>query len=165
MRCGENVRTERCHLIDRVLGGLDGPQNLVLLCRACHGQMPSFAPEDEMAALAWVVGGPWGPDDDQHASSWRYLSVLTKYTLQILSDEPWLPKAKAALMDGGWTSEQKEWVSAQVDTLCCYDRAKKMVTAADVEWVADGNVYASTLPDWNFERCWGGSTTNVEAAA
>lgn len=45
---------ERAHLIDRAFGGLDGPQNLVLLCWRCHREMPSFRPGDEAFAWAWV---------------------------------------------------------------------------------------------------------------
>jgi hypothetical protein len=46
---------ERAHLIDRYLGGLDGPQNLVPLCGVCHGWQPIFEPGAE--AIAWVLAG------------------------------------------------------------------------------------------------------------
>jgi hypothetical protein len=45
---------ERAHLIDRCFGGLDGPQNIVMLCRKCHRSMPSFEPGREDAAWSWV---------------------------------------------------------------------------------------------------------------
>ena len=45
---------ERAHLIDRWAGGLDGAQNLVLLCGFCHRIQPIFEPGDEARALEWV---------------------------------------------------------------------------------------------------------------
>lgn len=47
---------DRAHLVDRCFGGLDGSQNLVLLCQRCHKEMPSFGPEDGHLAWAWVRG-------------------------------------------------------------------------------------------------------------
>lgn len=49
---------ERAHLIDRCRDGLDGAQNLVLLCRDCHRSMPSFGPGSEAMAMAWVATQP-----------------------------------------------------------------------------------------------------------
>lgn len=49
---------ERAHLIDRCFDGLDGVQNLVLLCDLCHWSMPSFAPGEEALAIAWVASRP-----------------------------------------------------------------------------------------------------------
>lgn len=46
---------DRAHLADRCRGGLDGPQNLVPLCLACHHRMPSFG--SGWDALAWALGG------------------------------------------------------------------------------------------------------------
>src|SRR5262245_28203264 len=50
---------ERAHLIDRVFGGLDGPQNLVLLCSLCHRLQPAFKPCDGVRyeAFGWVLAG------------------------------------------------------------------------------------------------------------
>jgi hypothetical protein len=50
----------RAHLVDRELGGLDGPQNLVPLCQKCHRGMLSFRGYDEYPGPAeWVRrGGP-----------------------------------------------------------------------------------------------------------
>lgn len=50
-------RLERAHLVDRFLGGLDGPQNVIPLCVLCHKLMPMFDIEQGDAALAWVTGG------------------------------------------------------------------------------------------------------------
>ena len=36
---------DRAHIIDRADYGLDGPQNLMLLCKWCHSRQPSFQPE------------------------------------------------------------------------------------------------------------------------
>lgn len=49
---------ERAHLITRCFSGLDGPQNLVLLCKWCHKQQPDFLPGDEERAWAWVEARP-----------------------------------------------------------------------------------------------------------
>lgn len=46
---------ERAHLIDRFFGGLDGVQNLVLLCSWCHKRMPSFCNGEESAVLSWLA--------------------------------------------------------------------------------------------------------------
>lgn len=46
---------QRAHVIDRCRGGLDGVQNLTLLCRECHRIMQSYGPGDEEAALAWYA--------------------------------------------------------------------------------------------------------------
>lgn len=55
---GSNSFLDRAHLVDRRHDGLDGPQNLVPLCRLCHRLMPPFT--DGHAALAWVLaGGGW----------------------------------------------------------------------------------------------------------
>ncbi len=45
---------DRAHLVDRDLGGLDGPQNVVPLCLGCHKIMPSFGSEEGPEALWWV---------------------------------------------------------------------------------------------------------------
>lgn len=54
-------RPERAHLIDRVFGGLDGPQNLVLMCPSCHKLMPSYEPGQEQEAedYAFTNGAAW----------------------------------------------------------------------------------------------------------
>lgn len=59
---------ERAHLVDRCSGGLDGPQNLVMLCSGCHGRMPSFYPGDEAAAWAWVRTRRHWTDELGHAA-------------------------------------------------------------------------------------------------
>jgi hypothetical protein len=46
---------DRAHLADRAHGGLDGPQNLVMLCKLCHHTMPSFT--EGSAGLTWVRTG------------------------------------------------------------------------------------------------------------
>ena len=48
---------ERAHLVDRIRGGLDGPQNLMPLCHRCHKIMPSFDPGEGPDAMAWVMRG------------------------------------------------------------------------------------------------------------
>lgn len=60
-RCGAPTDAlERGHLIDRWLGGLDGPQNLALICARCHRAQPIFAVGDEARALAWLHDGGFG---------------------------------------------------------------------------------------------------------
>lgn len=54
-------RLERAHLVDRFLGGLDGPQNIVPLCVMCHRVMPVFDVEHGDDALAYVTDGGWFP--------------------------------------------------------------------------------------------------------
>lgn len=54
-RCGRPDDVERAHLIDRSRDGLDGLQNLVLLCHRCHAAMPSYGPGDEPFAFAWAL--------------------------------------------------------------------------------------------------------------
>lgn len=53
---------DRAHLVDRYPSGLDGVQNLVLLCRPCHKAMPEFGPNEVDTAKQWVFSGvrrPW----------------------------------------------------------------------------------------------------------
>jgi hypothetical protein len=55
-----NRYLERAHLFDRWRGGLDGPQNVVPLCRVCHRLMPEFFHEgDHVEAILWVQQGGW----------------------------------------------------------------------------------------------------------
>ncbi len=48
---------DRAHLVDRARQGLDAPQNIVPLCRACHRVMPSFGPGEAADAITWVQAG------------------------------------------------------------------------------------------------------------
>ena len=48
---------DRAHLVDRMYGGLDGPQNLVPLCTRCHRLMPVHRLGDGPAAIKWVQDG------------------------------------------------------------------------------------------------------------
>lgn len=43
------------HLVAHARHGLDAPQNLVILCPRCNGQMPLFVAGEEEAARAWVL--------------------------------------------------------------------------------------------------------------
>lgn len=54
-RCCSSGCLERAHLIDRSRDGLDGPQNLALLCASCHKMMPSFGPGEEDAAREYAM--------------------------------------------------------------------------------------------------------------
>lgn len=58
----------RAHIIDRCDGGLDGLQNIVPLCGACHGGQPEFLPGDEAEAWVWL-------GDDERALDWLALGV------------------------------------------------------------------------------------------
>lgn len=68
---------ERAHLVDRVRGGLDGPQNLAPLCHACHKVMPPFDVGEGAQAIEWVRAGgridlesahrAWADDEDWEA--------------------------------------------------------------------------------------------------
>lgn len=46
---------ERAHLVDRWDGGLDGAQNIALLCQSCHAQMRVFRNGDGERALKWAM--------------------------------------------------------------------------------------------------------------
>jgi hypothetical protein len=63
--CGREVtawrQLERAHLIDRICDGLDGPQNLVMLCSLCHRMMPVHRPGQEDAAFNYVLMGGYYP--------------------------------------------------------------------------------------------------------
>lgn len=58
-RCGDTARTERAHVIDRALGGLDDVQNIVPLCYRCHADMPPFAAGEERRAWLWLAHADW----------------------------------------------------------------------------------------------------------
>ncbi len=67
-RCDHGCRPDKAHLVDRMLGGLDGPQNIYLLCPECHHGMPMFAPGQELAAIGWASRDDW----------LRYLAVIAR---------------------------------------------------------------------------------------
>lgn len=48
-RCGRDGYVERAHIVARVWDGLDGPQNIALLCPPCHRRTPAFDPWDWQA--------------------------------------------------------------------------------------------------------------------
>jgi len=52
---------ERAHLVDRWAGGLDGPQNLAMLCNPCHRVMPIFLPGQDADAINLVLAGGFVP--------------------------------------------------------------------------------------------------------
>lgn len=54
MRCGLGCRPDRAHIVDRQAGGLDGVQNLWLLCPECHDEMPSVQPDQVPGAWRWL---------------------------------------------------------------------------------------------------------------
>lgn len=51
---------QRAHLIDRVRDGLDGPQNIIPLCGACHRAQPSYGVEQCDEVIAWIQAGGCG---------------------------------------------------------------------------------------------------------
>ena len=48
----ENAPLERCHIVPRALGGTDDPENLFLLCTACHDHAPNTTSREGF--LQWV---------------------------------------------------------------------------------------------------------------
>jgi len=57
-RCDRVGSVERAHIVDRMDwahgAGLDGAQNLALLCEPCHKAMPIVKPEDWEVGLRYV---------------------------------------------------------------------------------------------------------------
>lgn len=46
---------ERCHIVDHQLGGTETVDNLILLCRTCHWQMPRIAPGTPLETVGnWI---------------------------------------------------------------------------------------------------------------
>jgi hypothetical protein len=72
-------------LIDRMHDGLDDVQNLVLLCRACQGSMPSFRSGDERLAVEWCVTRPPHAQIDNERRNLEHLSVHEQSSLQTLA--------------------------------------------------------------------------------
>lgn len=60
-----SLKPERAHIVDRAEGGLDGPQNMGLLCSSCHrgrhGHMPIVLPEYWHHGIEWVMPSDPGP--------------------------------------------------------------------------------------------------------
>ncbi len=54
-------RLQRAHLVDRARGGLDGAQNLAMLCPLCHRVMPVFRPGQEQDAIQYILDGGYYP--------------------------------------------------------------------------------------------------------
>jgi 5-methylcytosine-specific restriction endonuclease McrA len=77
MACGRGddswANFERAHLITRCFSGLDGPQNLVLLCAWCHQNQPDFLPGEEQRAWLWVE-----TQDDYWASIWAVVDRIAE---------------------------------------------------------------------------------------
>jgi len=42
-RCTRKVPLQKCHIVPDALGGVDAPENLVLLCLRCHREAPDVA--------------------------------------------------------------------------------------------------------------------------
>ncbi len=79
---------DRAHLVDRWNGGVDGPQNLVPLCYACHKLMPSFGPGEGQEAIAWVqAGGRWQRPEEVAVLERRFAAAL-RGDLDDPEDEP-----------------------------------------------------------------------------
>jgi len=52
-RCSKNRNvTQRCHIIPNSLGGLNEPENFVLLCSACHKEAPNV--NDKNVMWSWL---------------------------------------------------------------------------------------------------------------
>lgn len=47
-RCGCEKNLERCHIVPHSLGGTDGPDNFVLLCKRCHPESPNVTDKEIM---------------------------------------------------------------------------------------------------------------------
>jgi hypothetical protein len=64
-RCGLREPLERAHIVDRCAGGLDGPQNLSLICYPCHMDMPTIEPHKWKLGMLYVglPVGWYGPPD------------------------------------------------------------------------------------------------------
>lgn len=61
-KCGDEGPVERAHLVDRFEyetgAGLDGVQNLALICFPCHKRMPATMPDQWVDAMIWAgLGG------------------------------------------------------------------------------------------------------------
>ena len=57
---GASRYLDRAHLVNRSDDGLDGPQNVVALCKLCHRGMPPFRGYDEYPdPITWVQRGGW----------------------------------------------------------------------------------------------------------
>lgn len=50
--CGIKAKLYRCHIIPASLGGVDDPNNLVLLCLFCHEKAPNV--DDENFMWNWI---------------------------------------------------------------------------------------------------------------
>lgn len=55
-RAWDEARLERAHLVPRALGGLEAPDNLVLICQVCHQNAPNV--RDAEVMLGWMVRRP-----------------------------------------------------------------------------------------------------------
>ena len=90
---------DRAHIIDRADYGLDGPQNLMLLCKWCHSRQPSFQPE----SFSWQLLDEWF---DSVAGE-RLRNLLTKcrrLTSELsLSD---IPNPVVATFFDGWPDDK-----------------------------------------------------------
>ncbi len=51
-RCGCKSNLQRCHIIPYSLGGLDQPDNIVLLCTRCHAENPNL--RDKTIMWDWI---------------------------------------------------------------------------------------------------------------
>ena len=49
-RCSRETRLQKCHIVPHALGGMDSPENFVLLCARCHREAPNVSDP----AFIWI---------------------------------------------------------------------------------------------------------------
>lgn len=125
-RCGCTTYPDRAHLVDRQHGGLDGEQNLALLCYPCHVGMPSFVPGEEELAKTYAFaavranGGRLTLSDAVH-NLWRRRLTPIGVTVEQFERRMWVwarprddddpdePKTAE------WLAELDHWVNVASD--------------------------------------------------
>src|SRR5439155_25914855 len=50
--CGDNVETEKCHIIPHCFDGDEIPENMILLCNQCHKENPNAISYDSY--IQWL---------------------------------------------------------------------------------------------------------------
>src|ERR1035438_3066393 len=100
---------DRAHLVDRIHNGLDGPQNLMPMCRwPCHKLMPQFYGTEPAGArpIDWVFNGGWGRPPVRAAGRTNLLpmcrSPCHKLMPQFYRTEPAGSRPIDWVLNGGW---------------------------------------------------------------
>ena len=85
-RCGCRHNLQRCHIIPDSLGGMDAPENIVLLCDRCHKEAPNVTDPEIMWDWIKAYKVPFYENFWQILAGREYEFIYGKKYIQELKD-------------------------------------------------------------------------------